>query len=252
MKLKKRPLIFSLITSFCFFEPLAKLLYFKASTQFEWEIILSNLLSRNTFWDIVNFWLIFPLAGLTLIKIRVWSYGLFMVLMSYNIYSLVTYEAYSWPYNNHMPHAYNLFLTVVCLGIIVAFCFPKIRRPFFDRRARWWEPQKRHNIFLETELKSSFDTVHSIITNISTTGAFVLILEDLIIGDRFMVNFRIMDEVFACEVEVIHQLNNGTINGYGVKFINMSFKSRDRLGKVLKEWEQMNAPVNQINKQLAS
>lgn len=252
MKIKTKPILFSLITSFCFFEPIAKLYYFKVSTHFEWSVILSNLLSRNSALDIVNFWLLFPLAGLMLLKIRVWSYCLFMAVMTYNIYSLVTYEAYTWPYNNHMPHTYNLLLTFVCLGIIVAFCFPRIREPFFDRRARWWEPQKRHDIFLETQLQTSFDTIDSVISNISTTGAFILNVEELKAGDRLMVNFKILEEVFACEIQVVHKLSNGTINGYGVKFINMSFKSKDRLATVLKEWEQLCAPVHESNKRLAS
>lgn len=252
MKIKTKPILFSLITSFCLLEPLAKLYYFKVSTQFEWTIIFSNLLSRDSIGDIVNFWLLFPIAGLTLLKIRVWSYCLFMSVMAYNVYSLVTYEAYTWPYNNNMPHAYNLLLTVVCLGIIIAFCFPRIRAPFFDRRARWWEPQKRHDIFLETELRTSFDTIQAVINNISTTGAFILNVNGVEVGDRLVVNFRILDELFACEIKVVHQLNNGVVNGYGVKFVNMSFKSRDRLAKVLKEWEQMNTPISEINKQLAS
>lgn len=253
MKLKTKPILFSLITSFCFFEPVAKLIYFKVTTHFEWSIIISNIFSRNSLLDILNFWLLFPIAGLTLLKIRVWSYCLFMMVMSYNIYSLVTYESFTWPYNNNMPHAYNLLLTLVCVGIIIAFCFPNIRKPFFDRRARWWEPQKRHDIFLETELRTStLDTIHSVISNISSSGAFILNVKELSPGDRMIVNFRILNEVFVSEIEVVHKLNNGTINGYGVKFVNMSSRSRDRLSKVLKEWEHLNAPHSDISKQLAS
>lgn len=252
MKIKTRPLIFSLITSFCFLEPLAKLFYFKLSTNFEWKIILTNLLSRNSLEDITHFWLLFPVTGFLLLKIRVWSYCLFMLLMGYNVYSLISYEAYTWPYNAHSPHAYNFVLTLVCLTIIVTFCFPKIRKPFFDRRSRWWEPQKRHSIFLEAELRTPLDTIHAVITNISTTGAFVLNLEVLNIGERFVVTFRILEEVFISEVEVIHKLDNGTINGYGVKFIGMSLKSRDTLSRVLKEWEAINVPTQTIKKQLAS
>lgn len=250
--MKAKPILFTLITSFCFFEPLAKLYYFKVSTQFEWPVILSNLLSRNSPLDILTFWLLFPIAGLMLLKIRSWSYFLFMLVMSYNVFSLVTYESYTWPYNDQMPHLYNLLLTAVCLGIIVAFCFPSIRKPFFDRRARFWEPQKRHDIFLETELKTSFDTIESVISNISTTGAFILNVEDMKAGDRMTVNFRILDEVFTCEIQVVHKLCNGTINGYGVKFINMSFKSRARLAKVLNAWELANAPKPELSKPLAS
>lgn len=250
--MKTKPILFSSITLFCLFEPVAKLVYFKTTTHFPWETILSNLMSRDTMLDVFNFWLIFPLAGLTLLKIRAWSYVLFLSLMVYNVYSLVSYEAYTWPYNEVRPHIYNLALTLCCLGIIIAFIFPKIRKPFFDRRSRWWEPQKRHDIFLESELKTSFDTMTSVVSNISSTGAYLLNVEDLKIGEHLLINFRILDEVFTTEVVVVRKVSDVSVNGYGVKFLNMSFQSRRRLVEALNEWEQIHAPLDESNKQLAS
>ena len=217
--MKTKPIPFSSITLFCLFEPVAKLVYFKTTTHFPWDTILSNLMSRDTMSDVFNFWLIFPLAGLTLLKIRAWSYVLFLSLMVFNVYSLVSYEAYTWPYNE---------------------------------RSRWWEPQKRHDIFLESELKTSFDTMTSVVSNISSTGAYLLNVEDLKIGEHLLINFRILDEVFTTEVVVVRKVSDVSVNGYGVKFLNMSFQSRRRLVEALNEWEQIHAPMDESNKQLAS
>lgn len=252
LPMKTKPIFFSSITLFCLFEPVAKLVYFKTTTHFPWETILSNLMSRDTMADVFNFWLIFPLAGLTLLKIRSWSYVLFLSLMSYNVYSLVSYEAYTWPYNEVRPHVYNLALTLCCLGIIIAFMFPRVRKPFFDRRSRWWEPQKRHNIFLESELKNNYDTMTAVVSNISATGAYLLNAEDLWIGEHLLINFRIMDELFTTEVVVVRKVSDISVNGYGVKFLNMSFQNKRRLAEALKVWEQTHAPMDESSKQLAS
>ena len=177
---------------------------------------------------------------------------MFLSLMVFNVYTLVSYESYTWPYNEVRPHLYNMALTLCCLGIIVAFMFPKVRKPFFDRRSRWWEPQKRHDIFLESELKTGFDTLTSVVANISSTGAYLLNVEDLKIGDHLMINFRILDEVFTTEVVVVRKVSDISVNGYGVKFLNMSFQSRKRLIEALKEWEHSHAPMDESSKQLAS
>ena len=61
-----------------------------------------------------------------------------------------------------------------------------------------------------------------------------------------------MDEFFTTEVVVVRKVSDISVNGYGVKFLNMSFQNKRRLAEALKVWEQTHAPMDESSKQLAS
>ena len=137
--MRNKPLIFQLLSALFFFEPAIKILYFKASTHFGFITVFENVLSRNSFRDVFDFWIVFPLAGVMLWKLRKWTYFAFLATMSYLVFSILTYEKYTWPYNSDKPLFYHYFIIALTLMTIAYFLAPNVRAPFFNRNLRWWE-----------------------------------------------------------------------------------------------------------------
>jgi hypothetical protein len=171
--MKQKPLIYILISLFCLIEPMVKLFYFKVSTDFDFSIIFSNVFARTGVKEIFDFWLVFPFTGLMLIKIRRWTYFSFMGLLLYNVYSILTYEKYTWPYYSESPFLYHYILVGICCAGFIYFLFPEVRDPFFDKTIRWWETKKRYGVQIPCKIKLGSSEISSDILNISQTGAFI-------------------------------------------------------------------------------
>lgn len=231
--MKNKPIIFTILSILCFIEPLIKILYFKAATHFDFFVIVSNLMTKTSFRDVFDFWIVFPLAGILLIKLRRWTYFSFMALLAYVIYNIMTYEEYTWPYNSDAPFMYHY--VVVGVGTVVFFLFlmPGMREPFFDRRVRWWEPKTRYPVNIVCSLKNDSLVFNSEILNISLSGAFLKESDFLKEGERLNMEFNFLGKRITLPIEVVHHLNLKDKKGYGVKFVFHSFRQSLQLSKII-------------------
>lgn len=243
--MKNKPFIFSLLSFLCLIEPAIKVLYFKAITHFDFIVILANLQARNSFLEVFDFWLAFPIAGLFILKLRKWTYFGFMSVLAYVIYKIATYEEYTWPYNSDSPFMYNYVVALMSLAVFVYFLFPKAREPFFDRRIRWWEPKTRYNVQFACKLHSNTLTFNSQILNISETGAFLQESSYLKVGDRLQLEFHFLGQVIEVPVEVVHHRSNTPgANGFGIRFIFRSLPQKFRMAKVIRVVRNSHAVFN--------
>lgn len=231
--MRNKPIIFTILSVLCFVEPLIKVLYFKAATEFEFPVIFENLRARNSFVDVVDFWFVFPVAGLLILKLRRWTYFAFMSVLAYIIYNLSTYERYTWPYNAESPFMYHYIVAMLSVAVFVSFLFPQLRRPFFDRRIRWWEPEARYNVSIACTIHSEFLTYSSEIINISKSGAFLIDTTYFRKGERLKMEFRFMDQVVSIPIEVKNKHTLKGKDGYGVRFVFRSFSESLRMAKVI-------------------
>jgi hypothetical protein len=231
--MKNKPLIFTILSVLCFIEPVIKVLYFKAMTKFDFVVILANLQARNTFVEVVDFWLIFPIAGMLILKLRKWTYFTFMTVLAYINYNIFTYEKYTWPYNSDTPFMYNYVVALASFAIFAYFLSPKAREPFFEKRVRWWEPKTRYNVQLGCKLQSNHLTFPTTILNISQTGAFVQDSKYMKVGDELQIEFNFLGQTIALPVRVMnkHMANNQM--GYGLQFRFTTFRQSVMMGKVM-------------------
>lgn len=241
--MKNKPLIFTIITILCLIEPLIKVLYFKAITHFDFLVIMTNLGARDSFKDVFDFWLVYPLAGLFLIKIRKWTYFAFMSLLIYIVYSIFTYEKYTWPYNSDSPFTYHYVVVAMACIVFFSFLLPTIREPFFDRKLRWWEPQTRYQVGINCSLKNENLVFSSEILNISLTGALLKESTYFKVGDRLDLEFSFLGEDISLPVQVVHKLMANGKQGYGVKFTFKSFKQSVVISKVINVIKQSSKPA---------
>jgi hypothetical protein len=216
--MRKKPLVFTLVSLLCIVEPLIKILYFKVTTQFDFDVIMQNLLARESFLEVIDFWLIYPLAGLLILKLRKINYYAFMSVLVYIFYSIATYEKYTWPYNSDKPFVYNYILTALSFAVFLYFLLPSTRRPFFDSRVRWWEPMVRYNVYLPCTISKSDLTFQTNVLNISKSGLFLEDHASVQIGDLLNIYLEAFGIKLNATIEVMnkHSLNNKI--GFGARF----------------------------------
>lgn len=220
--MRNKPLIFQLLSVLFFFEPAIKILYFKATTHFDFVTIFENVLARNSFRDVFDFWIVFPLAGAILWKLRKWTYFAFLAAMSYLVFSLLTYERYTWPYNTDQPLFYHYFIIIITLLTIGYFLAPTVRAPFFNRNLRWWENKPRYRITIPAKVTGNKITFQTEIINISQTGAFLKDNNLLAPGDVISLSFESEGLLMEVPVKVISRHVIANIPGYGVQFFPTS------------------------------
>lgn len=216
--MRKKPLVFTLVSLLCIVEPLIKILYFKVTTQFDFDVIIQNLLARESFLEVIDFWLIYPLAGLLILKLRKINYYAFMSVLVYIFYSIATYEKYTWPYNSDKPFVYNYVITALSFAVFLYFLLPSTRRPFFDSRVRWWEPMVRYNVYLPCTVSKSDLTFQANVLNISKSGLFIEDHDKVQIGDLLNIYLEAFGIKLNATIEVMnkHTLNNKI--GFGARF----------------------------------
>ncbi len=239
--MKKRPLLFVILGVLHLLMPVFNLLVFKVTTGMEWTLILDNVLSIQGFKNILDFWFIFPIAGLALLSVKAWAYPIFVGVQAYSLYNHIFYEKFTWPYVSERPFVAPVFLMCVNLAIIIYFILPAVRRPFFDRRMRWWEARPRYGseipCFVSLLIPSleHAGVLKSKILNISESGAFMEMRPGMHEATDIRANFEFHGEKFSLTARVVNRHIVNGVEGMGVQFIFTSWSERRALRKFLKK-----------------
>ncbi len=220
--MKNRPFILVILSAILVLEPLTKILYFKYLTGFGFEQILDNISSSGSFKSFFDFWLLFPLAGISLYFIRVWSFYLFILIQIYSIYTHATYEPFMWPYLSRQPFSSNILLIFFNVIILIYVSLPNVRKYFFEQNLRWWESRKRYNIKISCLLTMIDGTIIKSceILNLSDTGFFVRTQKVLEIQNACQIDFEFKEKhyTFDCVIMSAHKFNNQDGVGLKIKF----------------------------------
>lgn len=218
--MKKRPLLLTLLCIILFLEPLTKILYLKLATGFNFTLVIANIMQIDSAKNFFDFWLAFPIAGLALVKIRKWSYTLFMGMQLYSLINILTYEKHTWPYVSESPMFTSVAIVLFNILLIVYFLLPDTRRPFFDKKARWWEPKTRYRTNIPCVI--NFESKNAIplcaIHNISQSGAFIVTPSSLLQYNEITLDFKVLGDHFCFNAEVIGNHITDGVEGFGIQF----------------------------------
>jgi hypothetical protein len=131
--MKERPLLITVVAFMHILEPLFKIFYFQTKTNFDLSIILSNVTTFEAIGlkGLIDFWLIFPLAGIALLSVKKYAWYFFVTTQAYSIVTHLTYESFSWPYFSEVPFFSSVLLILTNLFLIVYVSVPEIRMLFF-------------------------------------------------------------------------------------------------------------------------
>lgn len=223
--MKNRPLLFILLAFWHICEPLIKILYFKATTPFPVGQIFDNIMHISTPKEVVEFWFLFPIGGIALLGVKRWSYPVFVGVQVYSIWSHMTYQKFTWPYVSEVPFFSSLILLMVNICIIIYFALPDVRRPFFDRKLRWWETPSR--IVMRIPCTISVENPEHLhdceILNISRSGAFINYKG--VIEDGAILHLKLIWGDTALELNAIKVSNHSFDREHGIgvhfKFANI-------------------------------
>jgi hypothetical protein len=218
--MNSRPRLFVWLALAHFFEPLFKVLWMKIDTQFSWALVINNLMQMEGIKNWFEFWFLFPLGAVALLSVRSWSYFVFMGVQLYSIYSIAFYEKFTWPYVAERPFLFTWLLVIFNAAIVLYFALPNIRRPFFDRRLRWWQARQRYGaeIACEVDIMGPLGSITTKILNISQSGAFLELKEGMVIGRPIKLTFHWYNETFSLNGMIVNRHVYNGIEGLGVAF----------------------------------
>ena len=237
-----RPISIIIIALLHIFEPITKILYFKAYTEFPLSVVLSNILSIDNTKSFFEFWLLFPLAGFALLSIRKWAYIFFLTVQCYAIYTHFTYQEFTWPYISKTPLLSSTLLLAINILIIIYFLIPAVRRPFFHRRLRLWETAPRFKINIPCKIETKLGTTLDCnLINLSKTGAFISSPTPFEMFENIIFNFTFYNFKFSLRGKVVNRHISDNINGYGIKFSFIQFGNRINMLRLIKALKVLNS-----------
>lgn len=231
--MKHKPVIYRILSILFLIEPLIKVLYFKVVTNFDLSVILTNLSERGNFREVFDFWLVFPIAGLMLLRVRKWTYFVFLGLLGYLFFSIMTYEEFTWPYNSSSPLFYHYLIVFLSIAAFTYFLIPSVREPFFDRRLRWWENKPRYKTLIPGQITDGKMNFPTEILDISQTGAFIKDSEHLNLGEIFFLECEFQGVHLSLAFEVISKHMVSRQIGFGIQFRPSSILQKVKIYKFI-------------------
>ncbi len=243
--MKNRPLLILVMGIMHLLEPVFKIFYFKTKTHFDLGIILSNVtfVEAASIKGLIDFWLIFPLAGLALLSVKRYAWYLFVAIQGYSIITHLTYERFAWPYFAEVPFYSSITLLVLNILLIVYVSLPEIRMLFFEKSNRWWETRTRYAFTLPIKLwyTNPEKQEQACLLNISETGALVRFNRDIELKEFVHLEISFQDISVQVKALVVRDdLRNGQ-KSYGVKFVYDTpvAMSKFKVKKLVKKLNQL-------------
>lgn len=178
---------------------------------------LQLFFQTKSWYEIVTFFGLFPLAGYALWAMKKWSYPVFLIVAGWTFFR--NYQ--TWYY---YPSVFSLplliFAYMVNLGLVSYFLIPAVRAVYFNPKLRWWEAKPRYELRLSGDLQGSFGSAKCTVVNVSEGGVFIETAQKLNKEEDVFVTFSFYALNFHSKAKVVHQARPET-NGYGVQFTDM-------------------------------
>lgn len=225
----KRPLVLKLFALLLFIDPLLRISFISIESEFPFWVVLSKSFALNI-GDFFNFWFLFPLSGVLLLSVKVYSYIFFILVQLYSLYFHLNYEPYSWPYLAEQPSTTAYILLSINLGMVVYLLLPRSREIFFDKNLRWWERGSRYTINEPCIAEIGNKEFHGVVSDLSFGGALLTFKENVDIDKQIKLYFDILGKSIQINGQVVRAMEDldGKLN-YGVQFTFDGFWEKFRL-----------------------
>jgi len=213
----QRPIILKLFALFLFLDPFLRIIFLSIENDFTLLEIFMKTFTLPTF-DMINFWLIFPLSGLLVLSVKLYSYCLFMLLQSYSLYFHLNYESYSWPYLAKNPSFSAYILLLINIFIVIYLLMPRSREVFFDKTLRWWERGSRYTINEPCFIRVLDQDIHGTVVDLSFGGALLKLDKNIDVGSYVQIDFDIMGKNVSLNAQVVRILRIENEIRHGIQF----------------------------------
>ncbi len=176
----------------------------------------------NGWLTLMEFWVIPVLAAFAILRMRRWSYALFVVAMLW----MLGRHIFLWSQSQGtVSTSAMIYVTVLQLALVTYFLLPAVRTPFFDPRVRWWETKPRFELLLPVLLRRDPTTawIKATILNLSEGGCFIECSEKLESGDSLDVEIDVFSQKFEARGKVVHAREvSGEKRCYGIQFAHQA------------------------------
>lgn len=215
----KRPLVLKLFALLLFIDPLLRLCFITIETEFPFWIVLQKAFALSPK-DFFNFWVLFPLSGLLLLSVKIYSYIFFILVQIYSLYFHLNYKPYSWPYLDKNPSTTAYILLTINMLMVIYLLMPRSRELFFDESLRWWERGDRYTINEPCFAKIQDKEYQGVVCDLSFGGALVTFKENINIDKTMDLSFDILGKNITLKTQVVRAMEDldGKIN-YGLQFL---------------------------------
>lgn len=235
---QKRSLPFYLLGALLFLEPVVKLCYLRIMTEFPFLKVVDIAASIESPLKVFEFWFLFPLAGLALVRTAWWSLFVFAGVHLYSVVAHFSYEEFSWPYVQESPHISSYLLLIFNTAIGLYFVIPENRRPFTRKTKEMFRSSERFDIELPVRVLADSKYFEGVMSDISDTGALIRCRETFS-GNRIEVQLEVDGEPRGFDAQVVREveMSNG-MKGVGVRF-DFDSRSKKRQARKLVEKVQL-------------
>lgn len=222
--------IFSLVMNAAFAR-VSPALYFQAFVKFKTPL------------EILEFFALFPIAGIAIYLTKKWSYPVFLLVMGWTIYSNI--EIWLSDYQGIMSPWLLVAILTMNIAFVTYYLLPSVRRPYFDQRIRWWESQPRFLIEIPCQITINDKTANGNIRDLSVAGAFIESEAKCEENDVIHIEWSIYNLRLRVDGQVVHTGRQGK-QGYGIRF-NATRKTKKIIARQLEVFEALGCHVSRLS-----
>lgn len=228
--MKTRPWPLVIIALAHIFGPVANLILSAALQHAPILTFFQAFIQTKSWWKIVDFFLLLPIAGVAIYSCKKWSYPVFISIAGITVYS--NYQ--TWLHNPQL-FPFSLFLLMVFLdvGFVSYFLVPAVAETYMNPKLRWWESKPRYRarfrgvVHLATA-SGAKEKVACVVTDVSEGGVFIKTPKVLNEKELFDLSFFVFGKQYSVLGHVVYRraASEGShFNGYGVQFHMSSAKT---------------------------
>lgn len=229
----RRPLIISIIVICYVLSPVSSILLGSIINRIP-LFGAHNIFTRLPITDILILF-VYPISAAAIYSIKKWGWYLFLacslILISYNIFV----------YNLSPRYSFLILIVLnVILAIVAGIFFRKhIIAPYFNPRLRWWETEPRYKIEIHAEIISGKNALNGEILDISNSGFFMSLDQDLTVGRIYKFNLKCLKCSVEANGKVMRKASRKEeLNGYGVMFVKLTDTEKMGINALIKYLEK--------------
>ena len=220
MRHRPWPIIFFALIQFLMplFSVIFNAIIFKVSFLFA----LNALWTHSGVMAKVEFFFLYPIAGLCIFLMKKWSYPIFVVI---NLWT-ITSNIMIWLSNSNQAFVSTgviIFVTLLNISFVTYYMLPAVRQVYFNKNIRWWESQPRYQVHLKTRLKQADqNSISCTLRDFSDGGTFFETQAPLKKGETVNLEISFFGITHEFKGQIVHTVS-GPTPGFGCHF----FPSRE-------------------------
>lgn len=257
--MKRRPWPIIILAWIHFLEPVAKIIFYGLQSH---EGVLPFFLSmvHSPPLEKIQFFLLYPLAGLGIFLVKRWSYYLFLLMHGWILFLHFQYFPQFQSSGQSFLAGALLCFSFLNISVVSFFLLPALRIPFHSPKLRWWESDTRFLLQIPCKIKvydpldlkwdSPFQERLSVLNghifNFSQNGVGIFLPGPLPPQPYLNLNFSFYDQNFSLNAKIIHQKGDGEGKRIGLKFFQKSWTDEIRLRRLARLLRTMGLPMTLV------